>query len=324
MSNNVKICMITDENYAIPTIVSLTSAIINKNIDTQYEIYVITKNVSEFYKTKFKDLEQKNTQITIIDKNSVKINSVKKYSHVPETALIKFELCNILKNEHKILYIDGDTLIQKDLSELYNIDLGQNYAAVVQDVVGEEIRKLHAKCGVNKYFNSGVLLLNLDLLRKINSTEKLIDTKLTHPQWHCMDQDAFNYVFQNKILWLKPKYNATIAAFILQQFDILTINKYYLTNYFSFEEFESDTIINHFAGCAKIRPWEYSDVLFSNLWGNYYLQSPLKHVKLNRKAYNNLLYPKIRPILNQIFSITNQGCYKVICILGIKIKFKLN
>lgn len=322
MLNIVKLCMITDESYVIPTIVAITSAIKNKNADTNYEIFIITKNITDVSREKLLELVQDKVKIKLIDASALQLMNVKIHSHVPQTALLKFELANILKNENKILYLDGDIIVQKDLSELYNIDLGLNCAAVVGDLAGEEIRKLHIKCGVDKYFNSGVMLLNLDVIRKTNSVEKLVQAKINHPEWTCMDQDAFNFVFQNRVLWLEPKYNATTAAFVSHKFDIQTINKYYRTTYFSFTDLENDSIIIHFAGCSKTRPWQYLDVMYSMQWEHYYLQSPLKNIALNRKIYDNLLYPKIKPFLHAVFSITNHGCYKVLCILGMKIKFK--
>lgn len=49
-------------------------------------------------------------------------------------AFIKFEIGNILKDIDKVLYIDGDTLILKDLYNLYNIDISNVYCACVKDM----------------------------------------------------------------------------------------------------------------------------------------------------------------------------------------------
>lgn len=322
MKTPTKICLITDEKYTVPTAVTVSSLICNMDNDSFYDIYIITYNVSDFSKEMFMKFENKHVSINFFEINENKFKNLKVYSHVPTTALLKFQIPDIFKEFEKILYIDGDIIVQKDLSELYNTALDNNYTAAVIDMVGEYSKNLQDIVGVDNYFNSGVMLLNLKQLRMDNIFEKLIDAKINHPYWTSMDQDPLNFVFNKKVLLLEPKYNATIAAFDEFKYDIATVNKFYNTNYKCMEELQADTVINHLAGCSRTRPWEYIDGTFSEQWTYYYLQSPFKHIELKRKVYNALLYPKLRPFLKNLFSVTNgKGC-KILCILGIRIKFK--
>ena len=112
----------------------------------------------------------------------------------------------------KILYLDSDTLVCRDLSELFNTDLTDLCIGAVRDLApvndpyhpqGIFVKKFSADYLNNgPYYNSGVLLLNL---REIEKNEKLLfETKI--PLYY-PDQDLLNAAFVGKIKSLPLKYN---------------------------------------------------------------------------------------------------------------------
>ena len=88
------------------------------------------------------------------------------------SALLKFKISEILANYDKIIYLDGDILVQKDLTELYNIDIDGYYVAAVDDT-GKIYHKKDVYAKYPNYFNSGVMLLNLKKCREDNISSKL-------------------------------------------------------------------------------------------------------------------------------------------------------
>lgn len=118
---------------------------------------------------------------------------------------------NVFTNINKLLYIDSDTLIQSDLSELYGTDISKYALAAVRDMApttdpddpnGKYVREFKKKyLKHDLYINSGVLLLNLQYLRTTPTIWKT-DCELTYP-----DQDILNTVFDGKILELPLRYN---------------------------------------------------------------------------------------------------------------------
>jgi len=92
-----------------------------------------------------------------------------------------------------VLYLDGDILIQKDLSGLCAINIDDAYAGVVNDIVLTE-NDLH----IQDYFNSGVMLLNLKLLRENNMPAALLNLRKSSTGFTYMDQDCFNLLFEKK------------------------------------------------------------------------------------------------------------------------------
>lgn len=87
------------------------------------------------------------------------------------TGLLRFNIIDIFPNYDKVLYLDDDILINGDLSELFETDLKNTYAVVVRSIDAElfiDWRKSHENDNLNveKYFNSGVMLLNLKKIRE--------------------------------------------------------------------------------------------------------------------------------------------------------------
>ena len=280
----INICMITDNNYVIPTAVGMTSAILNKNDNSIYHFILLLNGVSDDNKSKLLQLKSKNVLIDFIDVSSDKYSAINVQTHVPVSALLKFDIPNLI-SENKILYIDGDVIIQKDLTELYYTDIKQYSLAAVRDMGGELLQKFNEKVGVSKYFNSGVMLLNLERLRKDNISEKLILAKKNNPQWKCMDQDALNYVLSSSTKWIDVKYNSMIALYKAYNYDIEEVNDFYKSNYKTYNRLEKDSIIIHLAGESKQRPWKVIGGAFCSLWDEYYKKSPFKNKILHRELY---------------------------------------
>ena len=108
---------------------------------------------------------------------------------------------NLLIDIDKIIYLDCDNIVHKDLTELYNLDMKNNY---YMGFPSHEISYLVIK-GTRNFINSGVMLINLKLLRKINSSilyeefYKEFGTKK-------YDEYLINSIFYNKISFLPFKY----------------------------------------------------------------------------------------------------------------------
>lgn len=134
----------------------------------------------------------------------------------PYMATVRCFLGSILK-EDKIIYLDVDTLVDGSLEELWNLNISNKCIAGRYEAKG--------------YINSGVLLMNLNLIRNLKYEDK-IKNLLENCKFQFPDQDALNLIY--KI------YKTNIP----KKFNILG-NK---------EPLEEKTIIRHFAGMTK--PWQ--------------------------------------------------------------------
>lgn len=281
----INIAFILDESYFMPTCVAMTSIICNKNFDTVYNFYIIAKEVSENSIQILKKFEEINIKINIINvENCKKYKDLEKKDFpVTTAALLKFDLANLLPcSVNKVLYLDGDIIVQKDLTELYNTDISCEYAGVIKDYRGITLKgdfRERLKINHNAYFNSGVLLLNLDLIRKDNLPVKLLEYRISGVNYY-MDQDAFNVVFKENVKYLSFYFNLQLSCWrfakseeLANYYNLLTCNDKY--------EYIKKSIILHY---TADKPWKYYDYHGADIWLYYYLQSPLKNFYLERDS----------------------------------------
>lgn len=103
----------------------------------------------------------------------------------------------------KILSIDMDTIVNENISDLWEIDLSNYYLAAVEE------RVLTEKEG--SYFNMGVVMLNLHKMREDKKDDELINAINTY--WYrYKEQDCFNELLRGKVLILPADYNCCIQA----------------------------------------------------------------------------------------------------------------
>ena len=197
-----------DNNYVFPTLVSMTSLAENAGNNTFYEIYVmIDRNFTLENQKILKTVEEKHIQhveVSFLIMND-KYNNESLNNRIKTPTYYRLELHNLLPNVNKIIWMDGDTGIFEDLTELINIDMKGNYILGFLDSLPNAIEKFGIKNAT--VLCAGVLLMDLDSLRKNNITEKF--NKFIAEQRENInqqDQTIINVVLQDKISTLPPKY----------------------------------------------------------------------------------------------------------------------
>ena len=309
----------------MPTGVTLTSLKINKKQDTKIQAYILCNEVSVLRQKQFLSLNSDDFKIELIDVSNIKLpeNIEHLTEHVSLTAIYKFYIPSLFEKIDRMLYLDGDLIIQNDISEIYNIDMGENYAAVVNDMAPMILYKpsIDKKLGVEipSYFNSGVMLFNLKKMRKDDIGTKLIDYRV-HGINFFMDQDAFNVVLKDGLIYLPiwDNYLVTLDG----KFSAQELSAYYgVTFPIEIKERWQKAIILHMA--SKAKPWIYKMPLATELFMKYYLQSPyseelIKFLDLNSTVKNEetdkmstekIKVPSSRNVFNYNLS-HKKGCYR--------------
>lgn len=148
----------------------------------------------------------------------------------------------------KVLYLDADTLVVADLSQLFTIDMTNRSVAAAIDVQSLDYYPFD-RCGYErkkKYICSGVLFMNLDYWRSHNLTGKLVDwAKRNRNSIQFPDQDAINYVCQDSKIVLPLRYGILNTFFN---------NKIFYTEQYinQLRDCIENPVIIHYAGCY---PW---------------------------------------------------------------------
>lgn len=163
-------------------------------------------------------------------------------------------LTDLLPNVSKVLHLDIDTIVLDSLRPLWNIQLGDNYVGAVTNVLERHYTTRPRELGLvgpEAYFNAGVTLLNLDVMRRDSRGDALREFAAAEGEsllWR--DQDALNVILGERRLALHPRWNVTNAILLFP---------------WSAEVFGSDAVeeatrnpaIRHFEGPGLNKPWHY-------------------------------------------------------------------
>lgn len=190
----------------------------------------------------------------------------------------RFYIADLVPYIDKALYIDIDTCIVGDISEIFNYNLkGYGLGAVSEDIDNSYLhpaiwRKEHKKkLGIKEnesYFCSGVLLVDCTYWRKYSIKERcLAFMNNTTYQLPYPDQDTLNVIFQGNYKILPPhiQYFASASSEIYDS----AIMQYMK---------DSHTVIIHYASTKK--PWntpEKEELSLSTIWWKYAKLTPFYH-----------------------------------------------
>ena len=205
MIMNIALC--TDEKYSFPCGVCITS-ILENNKNEECNIYILTTGLKKETIEKIEQLKEtyhQNIEIKILDESIFK--GLKISDRFPVSIYFRYLLPQLLEGE-KTIYLDCDTIVTKNLKELWQTNIEDYACGVVEDQMSDDIR-IQNRIGHNKdYFNSGMLLINLEFWRKNQIAKQLIEFIYNNPE-KCIypDQDALNYILHNKVRFLEYKYN---------------------------------------------------------------------------------------------------------------------
>ncbi len=220
MNNRVvPIFFACDDNFVKYTIVSLRSIIDNASKDYQYEVHVLHTNISERMQKEVLKLKNENFNI--------EFNNVSDYlrsindklplrDYYSKTTYFRLFISEMFPNYNKAIYIDSDTVVLGDISELYNHELGENYVgacneqAMIQvDTYGEYVEKV---VGVSRYqfFNAGLLLINCNQFRKQNILDKFIMLLNEYNFVVTQDEDYLNLLCKDHVLWIEQCWNTEV------------------------------------------------------------------------------------------------------------------
>lgn len=184
------------------------------------------------------------------------------------------------KNIKKVIYLDSDIIVNMDIAEMFNIDIGDVAVAAVPEIFAtynHMVEKDIINDGTVKkenYFCAGVLMFNMEKYSKYpNLCLDGLEFLNKNPQYDCNDQDILNYNFSNNYYHLPVKYDTFVDALRLPEI----------------KQDELQECIYHYAGNAM--ELTKSEDIYNQLFFNYYVKTPwfdgnvfLKAVSVAMKA----------------------------------------
>ncbi|MBR3622614.1 MAG: glycosyltransferase family 8 protein [Selenomonadaceae bacterium] len=259
-----------DENYAPHAAAVMAGAA--SNIEGKVDFYLLGDKLKEDTKQKLIAVGEKfSAKVFIIEANAGEFFVS---DHLSRAAYLRLKIPELLPNAVKrTVYLDGDLLVVSDISELFETDLEGKPLGAAADLgimtsarqMREKRESLNMKHG-DKYFNSGVLVIDLDKWRENNYTNKLLDlVKLNNFRHH--DQDALNMLFYNNWYEIPLCYNVIPPIYEMPLKVVLS--KY---RKMAAKALKNAKII-HYAGGHK--PWHYNKTEgFNDMYYDYLEKTP--------------------------------------------------
>ena len=245
--------LFTINNKVINELIILVKSLILTHPQDKINIYIMHKSLTNQDEEKIKSPFLKtNINFNFIKIDNKEINQMPVYEkrYPVEIYFRLFAVYYLPHNLDRILYLDVDTLVINSLHELYNMDFNNNLFIGASHIK----EKLH-KINVNRfnvsnnyiYLNTGVLLMNLQLLRKIPLKEDIKSflknnkTKLILP-----DQDILFALYGNKVKEISSlKYN--LGDREIRNYNLINKDK------IDINWVRKNTVIIHYYGRNK--PW---------------------------------------------------------------------
>ena len=180
-------------------------------------VKILYTNISEENKEKINKYKRENIEIEFVNLNYY-IEKVKDKLYTRDyfsmTTYFRLFISNLYPQYNKAIYLDSDIVLLTDVAELYMQDIGDNLVGAVADdiiqqneVFQEYVEKVVGVASYKTYFNAGMLIMNLDELRKTDFQGKFLYLLETVKYSVVQDQDYLNRICKGRVKLLDKSWN---------------------------------------------------------------------------------------------------------------------
>lgn len=279
----MNILVTLNSNYLNVLIVMLKSLAYN-NKHQKFDVYVMNESLTEKDIEYLKENTMKNINIIDLKINDKELEEAPVTKRYPKEMYYRiFAAYYLPKKVKKILYLDPDLVVINKIDKLYNTNLDNYYFAAASHIWGilQTFNQIRLRMNSNNvYINSGVMLMNIKLLRENQNRDEVYHfIKQNKSKLMLPDQDVISGLYGNKILPLDPyAYNMTEKL----------LNQKYFLPHISERWIKENSVIIHY--CGKNKPWNklYKGKL--NKFYQFYDQ-----IKINKKeGIKDKFYKRIK------------------------------
>lgn len=294
----VPVVFAADNNYVPQLTTTIYSAMTNADPDRYYDVTVLQKDIAgenqermrQFLLGRFNNM---NLRFADVSREISGYDLTTSNAHISIETYYRFLIQKALPFYDKVLYLDSDIVINGDIAQLYDTELGDNLLAAVHDIDyqgnlnmndGKRLKytneKLHMKHPF-QYFQAGVLVLNTKEMRKAYSIKQWLDYA-SDPDFIYNDQDVLNAHCEGRVVFLDWSWNVVhdCANRVANVFSFAPNDSYdaYIAS-------RKDPKIIHYAGFEK--PWVKPDCDFAPVYWSYARQTPFYEQLIGKIVSSN-------------------------------------
>ena len=276
MNKEIPVFFTIDDTYAPYLAVALNSLAKTSDKNRAYRAIVLHQGLSDKNAEKLKALEAENFRVELchvkdsFDAIEDREGNRLRYDYFTLTIYFRLFIAAMFPQYDKGIYIDSDVVLCKDIAQLFDIELGDNFLGACHDLSIADIPPFVAytekAVGVKKeeYINSGVLLMNLKKLREVKFEEHFLSLLSTyHFDSVAPDQDYINAICNGHIHYLDASW------------DVMPNDA---------KPLHEDPSLVHYNLFSK--PWCYDNVQYGDLFWEYAQDSGyLQELKAQKAAF---------------------------------------
>lgn len=272
----------SNDAYARHLAVSMYSLLDRNQVAEQIRIFVLSVELSQENQDKLAQIAKSfDREISFLPMGDVK----EQFPYEVDTggfdisAMGRLFVGSVLPQEvERVLYLDCDTVILASLKRLWETDLkGRVMGAVMEPTIYPEVKESIGLKELDPYFNSGVLLIDLDRWRREGIEKRLVEFfgSLGGKTFAC-DQDTLNGALKGQIKVLSPRYNFFTNYRYFHYKDLVRQSPaYQVISRDVFTRAKKHPAILHYAGDE--RPWKAGNLgHYRKAYEQYLAMTPWK------------------------------------------------
>ena len=246
--SKITIAYAPDKNFVPLTLVSMASVLNNARKNDEIEFVIMYADLEDKYLQTFDNLQSiKQYSLKTLKVDTKIFDGFPCPNWVTMEAWFRCLLADLLPDDERVLYLDCDTIVRASLHPLFELDLGDNLAGVIEDSSLSKQKAQNIALEDNFYFNSGVMLINLKAWRKCDFFAKLKDIVMKDSKIS-NDQDALNKACDGLKYRLSPKYD---YMHVWWRKNVSQYDESYQKEFLKAEE---NPVIVHFTGVKPNNP----------------------------------------------------------------------
>ena len=245
-----------DDGFVKFTIVSLFSMMQNASREHQYHIHVLHTNIEPETEKRMLAMADECFEISFDNVSGYLDDLCERLplrDYYSNTTYYRMFIAEMFPEIDKAIYIDSDTIVQGDISEMYATDIKDydvaachEQAMVQEDVYGTYVEKCLG-LDRNRFFNAGIMLINCKSFRENKILERYVKLLGVYNCRVTQDEDYLNILCADRVLFLPQTWNSEVFGEML-------------------DSPENCNII-HYIMVAK--PWHYVDCRLGDIFWQY-------------------------------------------------------
>jgi lipopolysaccharide biosynthesis glycosyltransferase len=334
MTEKFNIVYASDDSFAMQTGISMLSLLKN-NENLNICVYILANEISDKNKVNFEEIAKGKAELHFIDvleilNEKIKNQGLASYanSFAPYSRLFVAEA--LPADVSKVLYMDGDTVVNGSLMGLAQMDMETYSCAMAKDIRSEKYKKKIGLENIYEFYNSGVILINLDFFFFFYTGYALLKDILYFPT-EFAENPALCRVLKGTIKSLPLSYNATGMPRLFNNASLCSIAFRSGEPFYSereLNEARENPIILHYTNYyLSGRPWLKNcfDKKGLQIWLSYFTDSPWAGYVAPKEQHKGYMHVFVK-FVRILFKILPQKLFVILivkffekamrCILG--------